>query len=94
MAYIYILTNQYNTTLYVGVTNDLIRRIYEHKNDLVPGFSGRYQLHKLVYYEQLPDITQAISREKQIKRWHRNWKNNLINEINASWKDLYEEICQ
>lgn len=92
MAYIYILTNQYNTALYIGVTNDLVRRIYEHKQDLVEGFSKRYKLHKLVYYEQTPSIISAIQREKQLKRWHRNWKNNLIEEMNPSWNDLYPQI--
>ena len=93
MAYVYILTNKNNSTLYIGVTNDLIRRIYEHKNEFVDCFSRRYKLHKLVYYEQTDSMIQAIEREKQLKRWHRNWKINLINEKNPEWKDLYYEIC-
>lgn len=93
MAYVYILTNKNNSTLYIGVTNDLIRRIYEHKNEFVEGFSRRYKLHKLIYYEQTDSMIQAIEREKQLKRWHRNWKINLINEKNPEWKDLYYEIC-
>ena len=93
MAYIYILTNQYHTVLYIGVTNNLVRRVYEHKHCLVEGFSKCYNLHKLVYYEHTPSITVAIQREKQLKRWHRNWKDNLITEFNPSWKDLYDEIC-
>jgi len=93
MAYVYILTNKNNSTLYIGVTNDLIRRICEHKNEFVDGFSRRYKLHKLIYYEQTDSMIQAIEREKQLKRWHRNWKINLINEKNPEWKDLYYEIC-
>lgn len=93
MPYVYILTNQYNNTLYIGVTNNLIRRIYEHKNNMVEGFSKKYKLHKLVYYEQIEDITTAISREKQLKRWHRDWKENLIKEKNPTWKDLYNDLC-
>ena len=93
MAYVYILTNKNNSTLYIGVTNDLIRRIYEHKNEFVEGFSRRYKLHKLIYYEQTDSMIQAIEREKQLKRWHRNWKINLINEKNPEWKDLYYKIC-
>ena len=93
MAYIYILTNEHNTVLYVGVTNDLVRRIYEHKQNMVEGFSKRYQLHKLVYYEQIQHIGQAIEREKQLKQWHRKWKNRLIETINKNWNDLYKEVC-
>lgn len=93
MPYVYILTNQYNNTLYIGVTNNLIRRIYEHKNNMVEGFSKKYKLHKLVYYEQIEDITTAISREKQLKRCHRDWKENLIKEKNPTWKDLYNDLC-
>ena len=93
MPYVYILTNQYNNTLYIGVTNNLIRRIYEHKNNMVEGFSKKYKLHKLVYYEQIEDITTTISREKQLKRWHRDWKENLIKEKNPTWKDLYNDLC-
>lgn len=80
MAYVYILTNKYNTVLYIGVTNDLLRRTYEHKEHLIKGFSSRYQLNKLVYYETHASIAQAIEREKQLKNWHREWKNNLIHE--------------
>ena len=88
MYYVYILTNQYNTVLYVGVTNNLIRRIYEHKNNRVDGFSKRYKLHKVVYYESCSDVRKAIEREKQLKRWHREWKKNLIRAQNPTWKDL------
>ena len=88
LAYVYILTNDTNTVLYIGVTNNIARRIYEHKNGLVPGFSKRYNLHKLVYCESCTSIIDAIRREKQLKRWHRAWKENLINAINPFWKDL------
>ncbi len=86
--YVYILTNQNNTVLYIGVTNDLERRINEHKNDVVDGFSNRYQTHKLVYYEQTPNVDCAINREKQLKGWSRKKKEMLINSINPNWKDL------
>jgi putative endonuclease len=90
--YVYILTNKTNKVLYIGVTNDLERRMYEHKNKLVEGFSQKYNLNKLVYYEVTNDINSAIIREKQLKNWHRDWKINLINQINPEWKDLCEEL--
>jgi len=90
--YVYIMTNKYNTVLYTGVTNDLIRRVYEHKNKLVEGFTAKYNLTKLVYYEIFNDVKEAINREKQIKGWKREKKENLINAFNPDWKDLYEEI--
>ena len=93
MSYVYILTNKYNTTLYVGITNTLIRRIYEHKNKMQKGFSEEYNLSKLVYYEQFTDIVKAIEREKQLKKWNRAWKEHLINHKNPLWRDLYDEIC-
>lgn len=77
-----------NTTLYIGVTNNLERRIFEHKNELVDGFSKKYKLNKLVYYEQSNDINSAIQREKQLKNWHRDWKLNLIRETNPTFRDL------
>ena len=86
------MTNHTNTTLYTGVTNNLIRRVYEHKNKLVKGFTSKYQLTKLVYYEVFEDIVLAIQREKQIKAGSRKKKEELINSINAEWKDLYERI--
>ena len=94
MSYVYILTNQYNTVLYVGVTNNLVRRVYEHKNEMLEGFAKRYKLHKLVYYEQFSHITQAIEREKKLKKWSRSWKNQIISKHNAQWEDLYPVICQ
>jgi len=90
--YVYILTNKKNKVLYIGVTNDLERRMYEHKNKLVEGFSQKYKLNKLVYYEVTNDVNSAISREKQLKNWHREWKINLINQFNPEWKDLCEEL--
>lgn len=76
--------------IYVGVTNDIVRRISEHKNKLVDGFSKKYNLNKLVYFEETPDVYVAISREKEIKKWRREKKNNLINSLNLEWKDLSE----
>lgn len=90
--YVYIMTNNNNTTLYIGVTNDLIRRVYEHRNKLIGGFTKKYQMMKLIYFEQFNDIYEAISREKQLKNWHRVWKEKLINEINPKWLDLYWKI--
>ncbi len=87
--YVYILTNQSNTVLYTGVTNDLIRRTYEHKQNLIDGFTKRYRLHKLIHYEQFNDVMNAIGREKQIKGWIRAKKNSLINLNNSKWIDLY-----
>jgi putative endonuclease len=90
--YIYILTNQYNTVFYVGVTNNLTRRVYEHKNKLVKGFTSKYNINKLVYYEVFSDVRDAIYREKQIKSWNRKKKIEMIKKFNPEWKDLYEEI--
>ena len=90
--YVYILTNKYNTILYTGVTNNLKRRVYEHKNKLVEGFTKKYNINKLVYYEVFEDAYNAISREKQLKAGSRKKKLDLINKINKEWKDLYEEI--
>jgi putative endonuclease len=90
--YVYIITNKNDSVLYIGVTNDLVRRVYEHKNKLAPGFSDKYSLNKLVYYEILDDPENAIKREKQLKAWHRDWKDELITSANSDWKDLYDEI--
>ena len=89
--YVYILSNK-NNTLYIGVTSNLIKRIYEHKNDLVEGFTKKYKTHNLVYFEIVNDINSAIAREKQLKNWHRQWKIDLIKSINPNWKDLYNNI--
>lgn len=91
-SYIYMMTNFANTTIYTGVTNNLVRRVYEHKNKLVKGFTSRYNLTKLVYYEVFEDISQAIQREKQIKGGSRKDKEILINSMNEKWKDLYDSI--
>jgi putative endonuclease len=90
--YVYILTNKFNKVLYIGVTNDLVRRIFQHKNKLVEGFSKKYNLTKLAYYETTSDIKSAIRREKQLKNWHRDWKINLITQSNPEWRDLSEEF--
>ena len=87
MYYIYILSNKYNNVLYIGVTNNLIRRIYEHKNRLVEGFTEKYNVDKLVYFENISDINTAIAREKQLKNWRKEKKLNLINLKNPEWKD-------
>ena len=89
---VYILSNKRNGTLYTGVTSDLIKRIWQHRNDLVDGFSKTYSTHMLVYYEAHDDMVNAITREKQIKAWNRDWKINVIEEFNPYWRDLYPEI--
>jgi putative endonuclease len=89
--YIYIITNSSNKTLYIGVSNDLTKRIFEHKNGIIKGFSKKYQLKKLVYFEDFNNIDDAIKREKQLKNWHREWKLNLIKNINPTLKDLSED---
>ncbi len=88
--YIYIISNIKRTIFYIGVTNNLKRRLYEHKNELVEGFSNKYKLKYLLYYEQFNNINDAIKREKQLKNWHRNWKINLVKRINPELKDLAE----
>ncbi|MEE9910265.1 MAG: GIY-YIG nuclease family protein [Deltaproteobacteria bacterium] len=93
-SYVYILASQKNGTLYVGVTSDLAKRIYEHKNDLIDGFLKKYGVHNLVYYEVYTEILHAITREKQIKKWNREWKLRLVEEKNPGWRDLYDEIVQ
>jgi putative endonuclease len=92
--YIYIMTNAKNTVTYTGVTNDLIRRTHEHKDKLIKGFTSRYKITKLVYYEIAEDIESAILREKQIKSWPRKAKVELINKMNPNWQDLYPEISE
>lgn len=90
--YVYILFNQRNGTLYTGVTNDLIRRVYEHKNKFIKGFSKKYNIDKLGHYEIHKDIYSALTREKQIKAWKRIWKIQLIEQSNPDWLDLYNRI--
>ena len=88
----YILAGQRNGTLYVGVTSDPVKRIWQHKNDLVPGFSRRYATHLLVWYEVHENMESAIVREKRLKDWHRPWKLRLIEKNNPTWRDLYPDI--
>lgn len=90
--YVYILTNKKKGVLYVGVTNNLIRRIYEHKNNLVSGFTKKYHLNKLVHYEITNSVYGAIKREKQLKWWNRQWKVDLIEKTNPEWRDLSEDF--
>ncbi|KKQ56140.1 MAG: Excinuclease ABC C subunit domain protein [Parcubacteria group bacterium GW2011_GWA2_38_13] len=90
--FIYILTNKNNNVLYIGVTNDLSRRITQHKNKVVGGFTKKYNTDKLVYYEITNDIETALNREKQLKNWHRQWKIDLIEKENKEWKDLSENL--
>ncbi len=89
---VYIITNKLNKVIYIGFTGNLPKRIYEHKNKLVKGFSEKYNLTKLVYFEQTTDVYSAISREKQLKNWHRDWKINLITKSNPDWIDLYDTL--
>ncbi|MDA0154076.1 GIY-YIG nuclease family protein [Vibrio sp. Makdt] len=89
---VYIMTNRANSVLYVGVTGNLKRRIWLHKTGEVDGFTKKYNVHKLVYFEVFEDFRAAIEREKQLKRWNRTWKDNLINKRNPSRRDLYDEL--
>jgi putative endonuclease len=90
--YVYILASDGNGTLYVGVTNDLARRVYEHRNDLIEGFTKRYGVHRLVWFEVHGDINEAILREKRIQKWNRSWKLRVIEEMNPDWIDLTEKL--
>ncbi|MFA5126946.1 MAG: GIY-YIG nuclease family protein [Patescibacteria group bacterium] len=90
--FVYILANYKNGTLYVGVTNDLYRRVTEHKQGRVKGFTQRYKVYKLVYYEVIDNVYNAITREKQIKKWYRKWKIELIEKYNKKWEDLYYNL--
>lgn len=90
--FVYILASKPNGTLYIGVTNNLQRRVYEHKEGLIEGFTKKYNVNNLVYYEIHSEITEAIKREKKLKKWNRKWKIELIEKANSSWKDLYSEI--
>jgi len=91
--YVYILSSKRNGTLYIGVTANLLKRVYEHKHNLADGFSKKYGIHNLVWYETHKTPEAAITREKQIKAWKRSWKLQLIETSNPEWKDLYENIC-
>ncbi len=90
--YVYILANHYNDVLYIGVTNELNRRVEEHRSGLIKGFTWKYNVHKLVWYGSTNSIESAITKEKQMKAWKREWKENVINEMNPEWRDLYGEI--
>ena len=90
--YVYIMASRSNGTLYIGVTNDLICRVYEHKNNGVEGFTETYRVHKLVYWEQSDNIESALQREKQLKKWNRQWKIALIEKQNSNWQDMYEQL--
>jgi len=89
---VYMLASQRNGTLYVGVTSDLIKRVWEHKSDAVDGFTKRYGVHTLVWYEVHEEMLPAIAREKAIKEWKRKWKLELIEKANSSWRDLYQDL--
>jgi len=89
---IYIITNKKYGTLYIGVTSSLVKRVYEHKNKLVDGFSKKYNLSKLVYYELFENMESAIIREKRLKKWNREWKLELIDNFNPNWEDLYYKV--
>ncbi len=92
MYYVYICSNKNHTTFYIGVTGRLIRRAYEHKEGIMPGFTRRYQIKHLLYYEQYNDVRDALEREKKLKKWRRSWKIDLINNFNPGWRDLQEEL--
>ncbi|QOC23822.1 GIY-YIG nuclease family protein [Wenzhouxiangella sp. AB-CW3] len=92
-CFVYIVTNRLRGTLYVGVTNNLIRRVWEHRLGLVPGFTQKYRLRRLVYFEHFSDFGHAIEREKRLKRWRRDWKLTLIEKDNPQWQDLYPRIA-
>lgn len=90
--YVYIMASRKNGTLYIGITNDVIKRACEHKNNTIKGFTERYNVHRLVYIETFHDPDAAITREKRLKKWKRSWKIKLIESLNPEWRDLYEEL--
>ena len=92
MYYVYIMTNKTNSVLYIGVTNDLTRRLREHKSHIIEGFTKKYNVNKLVYFEEYDDVINAISREKQLKKWVREKKNNLVESKNPGWNDWGEHF--
>ena len=93
VSYVYILASGRNETLYIGVTNDLVRRVFDHKEKIVKGFTSQYEVNKLVYFETYQDILMAIQREKHLKKWHRKWKISLIEKSNPYWQDLFDQIA-
>ncbi len=90
---VYILASKRSGTLYIGVTSDLVKRVWEHKSDVVEGFAKKYGVHDLVYFEMHGDMESAITREKQLKKWHRAWKIELIEKNNPTWRDLWSDIA-
>ena len=90
--YVYIMASARNGTLYIGITSDLARRAYEHKEGLIKGFTRKYRVHTLVYYEEHGDVHEAIAREKLVKKWRRDWKLRMIERLNPEWKDLYDDL--
>ena len=93
--YVYILTNSTNVAMYIGVTRDLARRVYEHRHGLEPeSFTSRYEINKLVYFEETSDVEAALEREKQLKHWRRSKKNELVESMNPEWEDLYRKILE
>jgi putative endonuclease len=90
--FVYILASQRNGTLYIGVTSNLIKRVWEHKNNAVEGFTKKYKVHSLVYFEQTDNVNSALRREKQLKNWQRKWKLALVEKENPKWIDLYDKI--
>ncbi|KKC41062.1 hypothetical protein WH87_02675 [Devosia epidermidihirudinis] len=91
---VYILTNKHRNVVYTGVTSNLVGRTYTHRNDLLDGFSRRYKVHDLVWYEHYETAESAITREKQIKKWRRAWKDELVAAMNPDWRDLYEDVAK
>ena len=94
MYWVYILASAKHGTLYIGVTNDLVRRVYQHQNRITKGFTSQYKVHRLVWFETYDNPTSAIEREKEIKKWRREWKVNLIEHQNPNWDDLYDSITR
>lgn len=90
--YVYIMASKRDGMLYIGTTSNLIKRVYEHKNDLVKGFTHKFHIHNLVHYEIAQEVRSALLREKQLKKWNRAWKIDLINKNNAEWRDLYTDL--
>jgi putative endonuclease len=90
--HVYILASKRNGTLYIGMTDNLARRVYEHRNDLIEGFTKRYRVHRLVHAEETNDVESALRREKQLKKWNRKWKLELIEKVNPEWRDLYDDL--
>ena len=94
LYFVYILASRKNGTLYIGVTNNILRRVDQHRRNIVKGFTGKYNVHRLVYFEQYRDIRDAINREKRMKKWKRQWKIKLIEKDNPDWKDMFDELVE